>query len=137
MSLKSKKNAHSSTTKKPTVLTLKQKINKYIFKRGDICCDDQYKKSKIIKEIHLIYKKQYGKKYLEWIENDLVIFIGFKMDLIGEKDKIGVQVWNNISNITKGKKLNRKNIDYLLNELPLYYILAFLGSIYLESTKTK
>lgn len=63
--------------------TLKRKITNYFSKteEQDICCEDDYKRGLIVAEIIGMYKSMYGDcndEYLEWIDNDLLSFIGYR-----------------------------------------------------------
>ena len=78
-----------------------------------------------------MYKK-ITSQYLEAIENDILFFVGYRVDLEKAKNMEGVKVWDYISSKTTNKKLSEVIIRKLLIELPLYYLLAFLGSTYLK-----
>jgi hypothetical protein len=114
--------------------TLKNRINNYILKKGDICCEKYINKNKVIELIFnnymVTYKIRDGNKdeYLDGIDNDLVKFIGFKVDLENKNDKEGLEISDIINKkILKNKKPNKEHITKLLMSLPLYYLLAFLG----------
>ena len=113
--------------------TLKKKLTKYFCetKEKDICCETDYNREDIIEEIMTMYKKKVS-QYLEGIANDIVVFVGYRMELENVKNKEGVKMWDYISSKTINKKLSEVNIRTLLMELPLYYLLAFLGSTYLK-----
>ena len=71
--------------------TLKNKINKYIFK-NDICCEDDVDRKIIIQDIFALYSEiasfMYEKdEYLSHIGNDLLKLIGYKIDLETKNDK--------------------------------------------------
>ena len=111
---------------------LKNKILKYISKK-DICCIENIDKKVIIEKILLNYKKigiMYNEEndYLSYLNNDIVVFIGYKIDLEKNKDIEGVKLWNTLDRkMYKNKKLNLVKIKLLLNELPLFYLLSLLG----------
>jgi len=115
--------------------TIKNKINKYIFK-NDICCQDNIDKKIAIQDIFTLYiviaSFMYEKdEYLSYISNDLLVLIGYKIDLDTKNDTEGIRLWNKInSKITLNKKPNKEKIIELLNEVPLYYLLSFLGYAY-------
>ena len=116
--------------------TLKKKLTKYFCdtKERDICCETDYNREEIIEEILTMYKKMfiaYENEYLEWIVNDIVFFVGIRIHLEEEKNMEGVKMWDYISSKTK-KKTSELNTRTLLMELPLYYLLAFLGRTYLR-----
>ena len=61
--------------------TLKKKLTNYFCetKDKDICCETNYNREMIIEEITAMYKKMfigYTNEYLEWIDNDLLFFVG-------------------------------------------------------------
>ena len=115
--------------------TLKNKINKYIFK-NDICCEDEVDRKIAIQDIFMLYSEiasfMYEKdEYLSYIGNDLLVLIGFKIDLETKKDNEGIKLWNKIkSKITLNKTSNKEKIIEVLNEVPLYYLLSLLGYAY-------
>ena len=125
-------NTKKNQKKKNT--TLKNKINKQIFKTGDICCESNVKRTTVIDLIFKNYmdvdkiKGSYKDEYLDWIQNDLLFFIGSTSDLMDKKDKDGLQLSKMLEKMTlKDKKPNKELIIKLLMELPLYYLLSFLG----------
>ena len=116
--------------------TLKNKINKYICKKKDICCEDDIDRKLAIQNIFMLYREiaefMYEKdEYLSYINNDLIKFIGYKIDLENKNDIEGVSLWNELDRkMFVNKKLDETKIIELLNELPLYYLLSFLGYAY-------
>jgi hypothetical protein len=114
--------------------TLKNKIHKYISKKQDICCEPEINKQIVIQQIIEKYKK-YCKhmnepdEYLSYINNDLVKFIGYYIDLKKNNDKEGMKLWNEINQkMYKNKMINESKIyALLLNDVPLYFLLSFLG----------
>jgi len=113
--------------------TLKNKIHKYICKKKDICCEEDIDRKIVIEKIFECYKKiaefMYEKDlYLEYINNDLLIFIGYSIELKNKKDTEGLNLWNEIDKkMFKNNNLDESNIKSLLEDLPLYYLLSFLG----------
>jgi hypothetical protein len=66
--------------------------------------------------------------YLNYINNDLVKMIGYKVDLKKNKDKEGIQLWNELDKrMYENKAVNEKKIELILDEVPLYFLLSFLG----------
>ena len=116
--------------------TLRKKINEYILKKSDICCEEDLERNVVIDKIYKNYEKvaeMWGEKddYLSYIVNDIPKFIGYKIDLEKVKDKKGVRLWNTLYNSTVKNKVAKKDlITKTLNELPLYYLLAILGYSY-------
>lgn len=100
-----------------------RKITKYMcgLKEPDLCCESQYNRDKLIKHVFQLYDDDF-----ESIDNDINIFIGFRMFLVRDKNKKGVKLWDDMSNKLKGK-LTKNKIEKLLKELPLFYLLSFIG----------
>jgi len=123
--------------------TLKQKINKYICKKKDICCDNEFDRNLVIEDIFTLYREiaeYYFEKdeYLSYINNDFIKFIGYKIDLERNKDKEGVMLFENINRkMSLNKKVDKMKIIKVLNEVPLYYLLSFLGSAYYTHKRQK
>ena len=134
------KTLHTKVSKtkntKTTKNTLKNKITKYFCetKEQDICCESDHNREKIVSEILALYKTRYvgyANEYLEWIDNDIVIFIGYRVNLEKDKNIKGVKLWDLIASKNK-QHLSETNIKGLLMELPLYFLLAFLGNSYIK-----
>jgi hypothetical protein len=123
--------------------TLKQKINKYVCKKKDICCDNEFDRNLVIEDIFTLYREiaedSFEKdEYLSFITNDFVKFIGYKNDLQINKDKEGVKLWENLNiKINNNEKSSKMKIIKVLNEVPLYYLLSFLGSAYYTHKRQK
>jgi len=116
--------------------TLKNRIHKYIFKKKDICCEKDIDREIVINKIFEKYKKiaenfYEGELYLDYINNDLLTFIGYFIEL--KKNSEGSKLWIDLDkrmykdNNPSTKILDEQNIKSLLHELPLYYVLSFLG----------
>ena len=113
--------------------TLKNKIHKYISKKQDICCENDIDRKIVIEQIIKKYKiicKNMNEpdEYLNYINNDLGKFIGYLVDLKKNKDNEGVKLWNEIDKkMYQNKSVNEKKIEILLQDVPLYFLLSFLG----------
>lgn len=111
--------------------TLKTKIHNYVCKK-DICCEKEINRKVIIQLIFEHYKKISSnigepEEYLNAINNDLVKFIGYKVDL-EKNDKDGLELWKEIDEQTsENKKAVEKKIETFFEEVPLFFLLAFLG----------
>lgn len=121
--------------------TLKHKIHKYISKKQDICCENDIDRKVVIQQIIEKYKiicknMNEPSEYLNYINNDLVKFIGYESDLKKNKDNEGVKLWNELDKkMYKNKTVNEKKIEILLQDVPLYFLLSFLGyASYKEGT---
>jgi len=113
--------------------TLKNKIHTYISKKQDICCENDIDRKTVIQQIIAKYKiicknMNEPNEYLNYINNDLVKFIGYLVDLKKNKDKEGIKLWNQIDKkMYEIKVVNEKKIELLLYDVPLYFLLSFLG----------
>ena len=119
---------------------IKNNITKYILKKGDICCNEDIDRKFVIKHIINLYKEiaalMFEKdEYLSWLNNDLVVFIGYKINLEQKKNKEGIALWNKIdkATLTKGKA-NLSKIKSFLKEVPLYFLMSFLGYAYYKKS---
>ena len=115
---------------------LKYKINDYILKKSDICCEEDLDRPVVIEKIFKNYEKVaefFGEKddYLSYIANDIPKFIGYKIDLQKDRDNKGVRLYNMLYNSTwKNKEANKDKIIDILNKVPLYFLLSLLGYSY-------
>lgn len=113
--------------------TLKNKIHKYISKKQDICCENDIDRKIVIEQIIEKYKSICKKinepdEYLNYINNDIIKFIGYLVDLKKNKDNDGVKLWNEIDKkMYQNNLVNEKKIEILLQDVPLYFLLSFLG----------
>jgi hypothetical protein len=132
--------------KQPTKInrTLKKRITQYICntEKQDICCEEDIERTMAIDQIFDLYRKlaillDVESEYLSYLDNDIVKFIGYKIDLEKNKDTKGVKLWEKIdSTIRKGKNISKNKIITLLMTVPLYYLLSFLGYAYYRYTTT-
>jgi hypothetical protein len=116
--------------------TLKNRIHKYICKKKDIFCEKDIDREIVINKIFEKYKQiaeNFHEKelYLDYINNDILTFIGYFIEL--KKNTEGSKLWIDLDkrmykdNNPTTKILDENNIKLLLYELPLYYVLSFLG----------
>ena len=124
----------------PKRKTLKHKIHNYISKKQDICCEKYYERKLIIQQIIKKYKhicKLRGEpnEYVSSIHNDLFTFVGVLFELKKNNDMEGVQLWQELDHkMFENNKLKPREIINLLYDVPLYYLLSFLGhASYTES----
>jgi hypothetical protein len=116
------------------IKTFKHRLNAYIFKKGDICCAADIDQKRAIKDIFNLYIKMATAmnakaEYLDNLANDLVIFIGYRIDLEKKKDKDGLLLWDAIDQYTSNP-VDKTKLEQVLSAVPLYYLLAFLGNAY-------
>jgi hypothetical protein len=110
--------------------TLKSRINKYIYKYGDINTPDGLDKNKVIDDLIEMYKNGYtNDEYLDWLGNNLLFFIGYRIDLKENNNIEGLKIWDELAKRTK-QNTTEEEYRKLLDELPLYYLLTFLGYSY-------
>jgi len=112
-------------------INIKTLVSNYILKKGDICCEEDYNRDEIINQIFQVYNDMFKDDYLDYIDNDIMLFIGYYIDLQNNNDTEGMGIWKYIySQIPKtdNKTQDENNIKTLLKSLPLFYLLSFLGS---------
>lgn len=111
--------------------TLKRNIHRYVSKKKDICCEEDIDRKKAIEHLFDVYSEMSGDDYLNEINHDFVKFVGYKEELVKQKDRQGLSLWNEIDKSTyENKSVNREAITKALREVPLYYLLSFLGYAY-------
>jgi hypothetical protein len=113
--------------------TLKNKIHRYISKKQDICCENDIDRSVVVHQLVKKYKiicKNMNEpdEYLNYMNNDLVKFIGYKFQLKNNNDVEGIRLWNTMDKrMYDHKVVNENKINLLLQDVPLYFLLSFLG----------
>jgi len=119
--------------------TLKKRIHKYISNKPDICCESDIDRAVAIDQLFEKYKNIDGEEYLNSINNDVLKFIGYYVDLKKNKDREGMRLWNTIDkNSFDNGVVTEQKMVVLLNEVPLYFLLSFLGyASYKERLKIK
>jgi hypothetical protein len=121
--------------------TLKRRLVKYLCKQKDICCEADYDRAVVIQQIIDLYKTSCAKQgepeeYLNWINNDLLIMIGYESDMKKNNNTRGVRLWRKMNKrmMTDGKVDNDKVVS-LMENIPLYFLLAFLGTAYYKASE--
>jgi len=111
---------------------LKKVITNYLLKKGDVCCEKDMDRKLIIQDILATYEEiadfLFEKElYLGYVQNDLLVFIGYRVDL--EKgNQEGVRIWDGLARMTEtNKNPDKQKLVKILHNVPLYYLLAFLG----------
>ena len=106
--------------------TLKKNIHQYISKKKDICCEEEVDREVIIKSLFELYS--HDDDSVETLHQDFCKFIGYKNALKTARDKQGLDLWNQIDQVGyKDNQLNEEEIKNALHEVPLYFLLSFLG----------
>lgn len=107
-------------------------MTNYLLKKGDVCCEKDMDRKLIIQDILAIYEEiadfMFEKElYLDYVQNDLLVFIGYRMEL--EKgNREGARIWDGLARMTlTNKNPDKQKIVKILHNVPLYYLLAFLG----------
>jgi hypothetical protein len=132
-------NKTQSRPRKSLNKTLKQKLHSFFCNR-ELCCENEIDKDILIRKIIWKYKKMAKSlndedEYLSYLNNDILIFIGYRNELEKNNDTEGVKLWDELdSRMFKNGKLSKKKIVKLLKKVPLFYLLSFLG---LASYKNK
>ena len=113
--------------------TLRSRIHNYNSKK-DICCESDIDRTIVIQQIIDKYKRitaffgEPESEYLGYINNDLLTLIGYKIDLEKAHDNEGLQVWKRLNKrMYVNNKLNEAKTIELLKEMPLYFLMSFLG----------
>ncbi len=120
-------------TNRKTKRTIKRTMSNYILKKGDICCEENIDRKLAIEDIFVLYREiadfMFEKEqYLDYVNNDLLVFIGYRMKLEEVKNKEGMQIWDGMMRkMMKNNTVDKERIIELLHEVPLFYVLAFLG----------
>lgn len=133
----------TKTNKQALIKTLKNEINRHIFKKKDICCEGNIDRNQAIDQIINLYKgESKTDKYLDRINNDLVLFIGYGIDLHKNKNINGVNLHSKLNKlmyvtdvIGRNGTLSLDNIKLILHNVPLYYLLSFLGYAYYKKNQ--
>jgi len=107
--------------------TLRKNIHNYISKKKDICCEDEVDREVIIDNIFELYSHSLDDS-IETLHSDFCKFIGYKASLKSSNDKKGLDLWNQIDKSGyKGEEIDENEIKKALHDVPLYFLLAFLG----------
>ena len=107
--------------------TLRKNIHNYISKKKDICCEEDIDREVVIRSLFELYSHGISDP-LETIHNDFSKFIGYQTKLKAANDKQGLDLWNQLDKSAFRKnELNREELESSLREVPLYYLLSFLG----------
>ena len=110
-----------------------KKIHHYISKNQDIEGEKDIERNVVIQQILEKYKSICQKtgepeEYLNWINNDILIFIGYKMDLMDKPDKEGLKLWEYLDKeMMLRNEVSLGKVKDLLMGVPLYFLMAFLG----------
>jgi hypothetical protein len=113
--------------------TIRKTVSNYILKKGDICCEKDIDRTLLIEDIFALYMDiadfMFEKEhYLDYVNNDLVVFIGYRMELEKGNNQEGVRIWDGLMNrMKKNNALDKDKIIRLLHQVPLFYLMAFLG----------
>ena len=116
------------------VKTLKARVHRYISTKQDICCESDIDRTIVIQQLINKYKRitaffgEPEKEYLGYINNDMLTMIGYKIDLEKAHDNEGLQAWKRLNKrMYVNHKLNETKMIELLKEMPLYFLMSFLG----------
>ena len=113
-------------------MSLKTKIQNY-FSTHELSCEDDVDRTLAIKQSFELYKKisqdmEEPEEYLSHMNNDLVKLIGYKIDLVEKKDLEGIRLWNEVDQrMYENDELSEEKIVELLKEVPISFLISFLG----------
>jgi hypothetical protein len=113
-------------------MSLKTKIQNY-FSTHELSCEDDVDRTLAIKQSFELYKKisqdmEEPEEYLSHMNNDLVKLIGYKIDLVEKKDLEGISLWNEVDQrMYENDELSEEKIVELLKEVPISFLISFLG----------
>lgn len=112
--------------------TLKRNIQRYVTKKKDICCETDIDRNQVIDHIFQLYSEIAGNKdSLVDIYADFSKFIGDKETLTKQRDAQGLAVFNELNqSMYTQQELDRDAISTVFHEVPLYYLMSFLGYAY-------
>ena len=127
-------------------ITLKKRILNYYKNKPvpDICCEKDYKREVLIGQIFTLYialekmMNTVGDElgYLDSLYNDLFFFLS--PENMSEEDKESETISKILTkHMIKGDKVSKNGIIFVLTNVPLYYLLAFLGRTYSTYKKMK
>ena len=113
-------------------MSLKTKIQHY-FSTHELSCEDDVDRTLAIQQSFELYKKisqdmEEPEEYLSHMNNDLVKLIGYKIDLVEKKDLEGISLWNEVDQrMYEKENLSEEKIVELLKEVPISFLISFLG----------
>jgi hypothetical protein len=111
--------------------TLKSNIQKYVAKQKDICCENDVDRKQAIEHLFSLYTEMSGDEYLSSLYTDFAKFIGYKEELQRKRDNQGLSLLTQLEKDTHVNGVIDKNaVSKALLEVPLYYLLSFLGYAY-------
>ena len=126
---KQKKTKQNKTKQNKT----NKNISKYFIKK-DICCEDNIEREKCINIIFENYKiiaknnLSDESEYLDFLDNDLPIFVGYLSNLKKNKQQEAVKLWEYINKNTQyNSEINFEKIKKFLYDVPLFYLMSLLG----------
>ena len=106
--------------------TLKKNIHQYISKKKDICCEEDVDRDVIIESLFELYT--HDDEPLKTLHHDFCKFIGYQNNLKAARDRQGLALWDQIDKAGyKDKNIDEEEVKKSLHEVPLYFLLSFLG----------
>lgn len=111
--------------------TLKSNIQKYVAKQKDICCENDVDRKQAIEQLYSLYTEMSEKEYLSDLYTDFGKFIGYKEELQRKRDNQGLSLLTQLEKDTHvNGMIDKDAVSKALLEVPLYYLLSFLGYAY-------
>lgn len=105
---------------------------RYYLSGHDIMCESDVDRDVVIEHCIEMYKRIATQlndpAYLDYMNNDIVRIIGYKVDLMKKQDLNGVNLWNELdSRMYENNVLTEEKIVELLMEVPLCFLMSFVG----------
>jgi hypothetical protein len=112
-------------------MTLATRI-RYYLSGHDILCEEDVDRDVVIKQCIELYKKialhLSDISYVEYMNNDIVRLIGYKVNLMKKQDLNGVNLWNELDKrMYENGVLTERKVVELLHEVPLCFLMSFVG----------
>lgn len=106
-------------------------MHRYFSRRQDICCEENINRQVVIQHLFELYVGISGNenKAMDEMHEDFLKFVGYKAN--DKKNYQGMRLHKQMNNETRKKgELDREAFIEALKEVPLYYLLSFLGYAY-------
>jgi hypothetical protein len=105
---------------------------RYYLSAHDVMCESDVDRDILIKQCIEMYKKIAAQlndpSYLDYMNNDIVRLIGYKVKLMEKQDLNGINLWNELDRrMYDNDVLTEEKVVELLYEVPLCFLLSFVG----------
>ena len=107
---------------------ISNRFHGYISRKGDIGMSQDIQRDVLIQNVIKTYEKKWGfEEYKGWLQNDILMLIGVRVDLERNNDNEGLELWNDMNEILGGKEASLNKITFILEKLPMYALLSLFG----------